>query len=310
MITVNLDTYPSKPPVSPKDTLKMSGLSSSRHARRPPTHPPRNPSPPRGCSLDSTTTPSLTITPTAAPPSSGTNNPAPHHHPPSRSSSSNPHAHAALELNRYTKIVRRLKWKLPFLSLAYHAAVAPADPSRVVAAEAELMFKMDFFEYYMLVERALVHLLGVFGITVSRGAGPRGGRQTDHLSGSRWGGGSEHRYHANVLAALDSRENPLRAALGTGEVRHQLRRAKDLRNRWKTAGEEEEEGSPRKTGPLESYDLERILSCIFDGFDEAFLLAQAYVYGEGGGMDVDAEEGGTEEQQWEFMVEAMDWEAV
>lgn len=287
----------------------MTGLSSSRHARRPPTHPPRNPSPPRGRSLDSTTTPSLTTPATAAPPSSSGTNPAAPHHPPSRPSSSNPHAHAALELNRYTKIVRRLKWKLPFLSLAYHAAVdrlSPADP-----AEAELMFKMDFFEYYMLIERALVHLLGVFGISVSRGGGggPRGRQQTD-LSGSRWG---EHRYHANVLAALDSRENPLRAALGTGEVRHQLRRAKDLRNRWKTVGEEDDEeggGSPRKTGPLESYDLERILSCIFDGFDEAFLLAQAYVYGEGGGMDVDAEEGGTEEQQWEFMVEAMDWEAV
>lgn len=293
----------------------MSGLSSSRHARRPPTHPPRNPSPPRGRSLDSTTTPSLTTpsltTPATAAPPSNTTNHAPHH-PPSRTSFPHAHAHAALELNRYTKIVRRLKWKLPFLSLAYHAAVDRLSPSRI--AEAELMFKMDFFEYYMLIERALVHLLGVFGITVTRGAGPRG-RQTTDLSGSRWGGGgSEHRYHANVLAALDSRENPLRAALGTGEVRHQLRRAKDLRNRWKTVGEEEkedkDEGSPRKTGPLESYDLERILSCIFDGFDEAFLLAQAYVYGQGGGMDVDAEEGGTEEQQWEFMVEAMDWEAV
>lgn len=298
----------------------MSGLSSSRHARRPPTHPPRNPSPPRGRSLDSTTTPSLTIpslttpsltTPATAAPPSNTTNHAPHH-PPSRTSFPHAHAHAALELNRYTKIVRRLKWKLPFLSLAYHAAVDRLSPSRI--AEAELMFKMDFFEYYMLIERALVHLLGVFGITVTRGAGPRGRQMTD-LSGSRWGGGgSEHRYHANVLAALDSRENPLRAALGTGEVRHQLRRAKDLRNRWKTVGEEEkedeDEGSPRKTGPLESYDLERILSCIFDGFDEAFLLAQAYVYGQGGGMDVDAEEGGTEEQQWEFMVEAMDWEAV
>ncbi|KAK0754908.1 hypothetical protein B0T18DRAFT_400265 [Schizothecium vesticola] len=298
----------------------MSGLSASRHAPRQTAHPTRNPTQPRGRSLDSSTTPSLTITPTAAPTSSGTN--SAHHHRPRRPSS--PHAHAALELNRYTKIVRRLKWKLPFLSLAYRAAVGPSLGQDV--AEAELMFKMDFFEYYMLVERALVHLLGVFGITVSRGGGGGGGRgRADGgsssrlpLSGSRWGGNGEHRYHANVLAALDSRENPLRAALGTGEVRHQLRRAKDLRNRWKTAGEEDEEegdgGSPRKRAVeaalLESYDLERILSCIFDGFDEAFLLAEAYVYGEGGGMDVDAEVEGTEEEQWEFMVEAMDWEAV
>ena len=298
----------------------MSGLSGSRHAPRQPVHPTRNQSAPRGRSLDSSSsTPSPTFTPTAAPTSINTN-PA-HHHSPPRSS---PHPHATLELNRYTKIVRRLKWKLPFLSLAYRAAVDPSLGQDV--AEAELMFKMDFFEYYMLVERALVHLLGVFGITVSRGGGgsggsgrgqPGGGGSSSRLplSGSRWGSG-EHRYHANVLAALDNRENPLRAALGSGEVRHQLRRAKDLRNRWKTAGEEEDEegGSPRKraaeAAPLESYDLERILSCIFDGFDEAFLLAEAFVSGEGGGMDVDAEVEGTEEEQWEFMVEAMDWEAV
>ncbi|KAK1835924.1 hypothetical protein QBC39DRAFT_274071 [Podospora conica] len=296
----------------------MSGLSSSRHApRHPHQSTRRNPSPPRGRSLETSNIPSLTIPPPAAP--TGTN-PAAHHRQPTPSPSSpRLHALAALELNRYTKIVRRLKWKLPFLSLAYRAAVAPG------ATEAELMFKMDFFEYYMLLERALVHLLGVFGITVSRGGGPAAarGRQQQQLSGSRWGGGGgEHRYHANVLAALDSRDNPLRAALGTGEVRHQLSRAKDLRNRWKTAGDEDEDDagsrSPRKraaaAAPLESYDLERILSCIFDGFDEAFRLAEAYVYAERNGMDVDAERceaaRGTEEEQWEFMVDAMDWEAV
>ncbi|KAJ4392384.1 hypothetical protein N0V85_007097, partial [Neurospora sp. IMI 360204] len=76
------------------------------------------------------------------------------------------------ELIRYTKIVRRLKWKLPFLASGYALALKGRDPkhgdaviSGGVLNEGEIMFKLDFFEYYMLIERALVHLLGVFGIT-------------------------------------------------------------------------------------------------------------------------------------------------
>lgn len=201
------------------------------------------------------------------------------------------------------------------------------------------MFKLDFFEYYMLVERALVHLQGVFGVSISRGS-PRAGAG---LAGSVWRGGTssnnddtknvaEHRYHANVLAALDSPENPLHAILGVGEVRRQLSRAKDLRNRWKTAAEEHDEAAaaagekhgaggvgsssrarspngrtPKVPAPLETYNLEHILATIFDGFDAAFLVAEQHVRG-GSNESVDLEM--TEEQQWEFMVDAMDWEAV
>lgn len=202
------------------------------------------------------------------------------------------------------------------------------------------MFKLDFFEYYMLLERALVHLQAVFGIVIGRGGlGGRGGGGGG-LAGSLHGGGGgglgeggggvyAHRYHANVLSALDKTDNPLHEVLGTGEVRKQLGRAKDLRNRWKMAGEEEEEGQgngegtsvvrrgnmmlPRKVaGPLESYDLERILKAIFEGFDAAYLVAERYVKGgDEGTLDLtDAEMTISEEEQWEFMVDAMDWEAV
>ncbi|OIW29451.1 hypothetical protein CONLIGDRAFT_327105 [Coniochaeta ligniaria NRRL 30616] len=240
------------------------------------------------------------------------------------------------ELTRYTKIVRRLKWKLPYLASGYRQAVDRVGPHadhQSRAQEAELMFKIDFFEYYMLIERALVHLLGVFGISVS----PSFSR---HHYKSETGTGTPdagyyHRYHANVLEALDSPENPLHEVLGVGEVRRQLWRAKDLRNRWKNVDDPAAAGGEGRNGnykgaavesaPLESYDLEHILVIIFEGFDRAFIVAEQYVLeemqrgraveggdGENGAVDVmdGFEMAATEEEQWEFMVEAMDWEAV
>ncbi len=229
-----------------------------------------------------------------------------------------------------------------------------ADPAAV--AEAELMFKLDFFEYYMLIERAVVHLLGVFGVEVPHGRGHEqyqdqqrqngevGGRGGDKkgLAKSVWRQRSEgrHRYHANVLAALDRAESPLHGTLGSGEVRVQLGRAKELRNRWKRAGEEDgdgdgdgQDGDARRAGrsperewrarkmgaPLDSYRLEYMLEVVFRGFDEAFQVAEAYVRG---GLDwaeecdtdmlevMDWAGAGDDEDQWEFMVEAMDWQAV
>ncbi|KAB5550901.1 hypothetical protein GE09DRAFT_1124110 [Coniochaeta sp. 2T2.1] len=243
------------------------------------------------------------------------------------------------ELTRYTKIVRRLKWKLPYLASGYRQAVDRVGPhiDQSAVAEAELMFKIDFFEYYMLIERALIHLLGVFGITVSRSAF---GSQALQRSSSSGGANTNtpigpgiygHRYHANVLEALDNPENPLHEALGSGDVRRQLWRAKDLRNRWKNVDAEGEgrngnyKGPAKDPAPLESYDLERMLEIIFQGFDRAFVVAEQYVIGEmqkgnmvegGNGQNVTGEMlngddmAATEEEQWEFMVEAMDWEAV
>jgi hypothetical protein len=216
------------------------------------------------------------------------------------------------------------------------------------------MFKLDFFEYYMLIERALVHLLGVFGVDVPRGGATAaaaaqqppevGGEKNKNkmgLAGSVWREG-RHRYHANVLAALDREDSPLRGTLGTGDVRAQLGRAKDLRNRWKTAGDEDEDGredrgsgnrSPTKrdgasperkwrtkkvAAPLDSYRLEHMLEVIFAGFDEAFKIAERSIRGNMSWADevdmemLEAADGAAadDEDQWEFMVEAMDWEAV
>ncbi|KAK3359413.1 hypothetical protein B0T25DRAFT_532870 [Lasiosphaeria hispida] len=302
----------------------MPGLANSRHAPRNDVSRSNTSIPPPA--------PPLTITP--APTGNGISCST------SRGPSPHPSSLATHELSRYTKIVRRLKWKLPFLATAYRQAVSRVgqDPGHV--AEAELMFKLDFFEYYMLVERALVHLLGVYGIEIQRGArrpmnsegGNRGvnsslwsgsdGRTTtsndDNGGGARAAAG--HRYHANVLEALDNRDSPLHATLGAGEVRRQLGRAKDLRNRWKTAADDVDDGGvgPGRNGklaaPLETYDFERILTDIFDGFDAAYLVAERFVLGDAGDastdMALDLEGRMTEEEQWEFMVDAMDWEAV
>ncbi|GKT94913.1 fungal specific transcription factor [Colletotrichum tofieldiae] len=204
---------------------------------------------------------------------------------------------AQQEFKRYIQIVRRLKWKLPYLSHGYHHAIArPGDPlygGETDAEEAELMFKLDFYEYYMLLERALVHLMGVFGITVSRdgwvASAPRRANGAQQAT---------HTYHQNVIAALEREDNPLHEALGTGEVLFHLSRAKELRNRWKYAEEgararaNGEVGRERAgTAPLESYDLDKIFRYVFAGFDAGYAVAERRVAEEaaaGGGRGREA----------------------
>ncbi|EGO61375.1 hypothetical protein NEUTE1DRAFT_77340 [Neurospora tetrasperma FGSC 2508] len=307
---------PAKAPVnppSPPRTQVSPQLQPQAGAQRKPSVVAPSPPPP--------------ITTTSIPIRTTTSNTSPTPKSPVRVSPSAKH-----ELIRYTKIVRRLKWKLPFLASGYALALKGRNPkhgdaviSGGVLNEGEIMFKLDFFEYYMLIERALVHLLGVFGITVSGN-----GIQGKGLAGRNGGGKFQHRYHAHVLEAFDSPVHPLHDILGKGEVRKQLQRAKDLRNRWKTADSEAEEKERVKlTAPLESYDVEKMLETIFQGFDAAFLIAEWHVRDKEGGLekgaqsslnwaDDDDEDGDAtmmdwaaqEADQWEFMVDAMDWEAV
>jgi hypothetical protein len=210
-----------------------------------------------------------------------------------------------------------------------------------------MMFKLDFFEYYMLLERALVHLLGVFGLSISSTTttttgGTESAKGQEGLRGSRWKQG--HRYHANVLEALDVPTNPLHDVLGQGEVRRQLGRAKDLRNRWKGVDDSEQPsagvngngkrgdgekwlGTKKVPAPLESYDLANMLKSISDGFGAGFEVAERFVLSEKGAGDMDMfwedgrvidwseevesmDEMEKDEEGWEFMVDAMDWEAV
>lgn len=241
------------------------------------------------------------------------------------------------ELSRFMKIARRMRWKLPFLGQGYRAATDRALNTPDDRAEAELMFKLDFFEYYMLLERALVHLMGVFGVKITGAF--RSGTRTPNENGR--GGAdaagqqhqqpqSDHRFHANVLDALDDPRNPLHPVLGAGDARYALARAKELRNRWKNADEPDSVVASAAAAkqasaarPLEDYDLERILENIFTGLEGAYVIADRYVAGvralaaERGMAAPGAASSGTatpdtaaEEAQWGFMVDAMDWEAV
>ncbi|KAM0274879.1 hypothetical protein ACHAQH_007768 [Verticillium albo-atrum] len=301
--------------------IKPGGLSSSKWAsatspawssRGSPTYAPRGPAPRETSAITPAT--QWWETPNPEPKLRDPDAPAPN-----AKTTTTPPAPPLLstaqrELRRYVQIVRRMKWKLPYLQDGYRRALTGED-------DAELMFKLDFYEYYMLLERALVHLLGVFGVGVSReGAGPGAG-----------GVNGTHRYHQNVLAALEREGNPLRGALGTGDVKMYLGRAKELRNRWKYAEGEGAPTQPQPQGhrgapmgisgraPLESYDLDSMFGFIFGGFDQGYVIAEAWVaelasranmVPSVGGEGVAAKMAVDREEEFDFMVDAMDWEAV
>ncbi|EEY23275.1 conserved hypothetical protein [Verticillium alfalfae VaMs.102] len=133
--------------------------------------------------------------------------------------------------------------------------------------------------------------------------------------------------------AHERADNSLRAALGTGDVRVFLGRAKELRNRWKYAEGDEPStaqqppllkgptrGSITGRAPLESYDLDSMFGHIFGGFDQGYGIAEAWVAelasradmvpaaaadgAAGADMAID------DDEEFDFMVDAMDWEAV
>lgn len=115
--------------------------------------------------------------------------------------------------------------------------------------EAERQFKIDFHEFYALLERGLLYLLGVWGIVITSSApttieheqnkqatrphSQANGSAATIIGDSRTFHGASHRFHANVLAALDHPSNPLHAILGTGDTRAYIGVAKEFRNKWK-----------------------------------------------------------------------------
>lgn len=140
------------------------------------------------------------------------------------------------------------------------------------------MFRVDFFEWYVLLERCLVALLASVGVEVSAGFDPSRtgkGDETADLGGG-WeqaGGGGDavtgsnsiigdknvfsgygHRFHQNVLEALDTTEeqgNSLHAVLGVGKFREYLGLCKAFRNRWKDAEVEDNNGDEAHYGDSE-----------------------------------------------------------
>jgi hypothetical protein len=61
---------------------------------------------------------------------------------------------------------------------------------------------------------------------------------------------------------------------------------------------------------LESYDLEGILTSIFNGLEQGHALAQQHVSRKSPEMEIQVTAGEDTEADWDFIVDAMDWEAV
>lgn len=212
----------------------------------------------------------------------------------------------------------RLKWKIPFLEIGYRVALDRiGKPQQEIDAN-EIHFKLDFHEFYMLIERAVVHLMGVYGIIIyaqpdTNGNGyGLGNNPPDNNPSTFRDRGQRHRYHENVLLALDNPANPLHGTLGHPEVRKQLGRAKELRNRWKNA--DDSEPSRYMLAPLESYNLEEILQTVLAALEQAYFIAEQHVRQRNPGVDqhhpVSTADWTTDSDDWEFMVDAMDWEVV
>jgi hypothetical protein len=249
-----------------------------------------------------------------------------------------------VELSRHKKLLARLKWKSHLLVLSHQrvtqAMQAPgAETNSLSATEAETMFKLDFFEFYVLLERVLLHLLGVFNISVSPHV-VKGAAEDAEVSGnpstqdvpangapiigsSSFDRSYNHRFHANVLQALDRPSNPFHAALGTGEVRYYLGIAKESRNRWKDAEEQQSQGGAipdhnelKHQRMLKNVDLEAMLACILEALDKAQDVAEEHVRtggqrmnGTNGFPDVGVTmEDDMEDAPLEVTPDAMEWE--
>lgn len=198
--------------------------------------------------------------------------------------------------HRFEQACQRLRWKYIDLESSYQRALSPQDYG-FSAQDAEVNFKVDFHEFYVRIEQALVFVLLVFDITVPRGSG--GPRSQ-----------AAHTYHHNVLKTLDEEDNPLHGALGGGDVNHALWKAKELRNRWKDADATE----GKETPPLKMYDLTWIVGQVLGGLEAAYGIAAGRIeqlkmegneHAENGGASGGIDNG----DGWEWMVEPMDWEA-
>lgn len=203
------------------------------------------------------------------------------------------------QLDKLKRLIDRLSWKSHTLvftqsvALQSGAAMANAESSY---AQPTTMFKLDFFEYYALLERILVLFLGFHRVPLPPASNkPNGSSTLLPISGKSGGNSWGHRYHESVLEALEgakARGNGLEA-LGNEEVIAVLRRAKGFRNRWKDADEQVVPAWEWQREEVEELRLVELLEVVLQALERAYRGAEASLAGEvnGGGVGDGGETG-------------------
>ncbi|ORY07300.1 hypothetical protein BCR34DRAFT_518478 [Clohesyomyces aquaticus] len=258
----------------------------------------------------------------------------------------------AQEKEKVTRLLFRLRWKAESLMASYNRALdilrptvgdfavpqrrysfivgpgvssgtgTPHEQAREAGMQkrrAESMFKLDFFEFYALLERYITQCLAILGVYVTASAlgannglrlltNPAAVRPSARPNGPNHVHYS-HRFHENLLETLDQQENPLHQALGTQDVRIQLGLAKEYRNKWKAADEKLtlSKWTPENdTIELKDLNLEKMLMTIFQGLEDARSIAQQShghnnVLFDQDGMEIDEDS-----IPYEYMYDAME----
>jgi hypothetical protein len=232
------------------------------------------------------------------------------------------------EKERATRLLGRLGWKAELLMVSYFKALeiqnaAAHHSAPAASSHAESMFKVDFFEFYTLLERYITVCLSVLGVSISASV-PRNVNALRYITNPdlhRTRPLASHAFHANLLEALDDENCPLHASLGVQDVRIQLGLAKDYRNAWKDAGEKTgakwdgEETEARRNVSLVDLELEYMLRLLVVGCEHANDVVQAFEgKSNAGGFDssdfepreFEGMSGGWDDAPDEFMHDAME----
>ncbi|CAG5185466.1 uncharacterized protein ALTATR162_LOCUS11313 [Alternaria atra] len=240
------------------------------------------------------------------------------------------------EKGRVTRLLGRVRWKAEMLMVSYMrtmeivqaAAQQNGDHksqhamgSGASSKQAESMFKVDFFEFYTLLERYITDCLAIFGVSVSASA-PRTNfnalRYETNPDLHRTRPMASHAFHANLLEALDDEKCPLAGSLGLQDVRVQLGIAKEYRNAWKDADSKASVSSvdARANISLQDLQLEHMLRNIIGGCDLAHEVVQQHSDGTTNGRSLTSQDfepttyGYTsmeiEDTPFEYMDDAMD----
>jgi hypothetical protein len=166
-------------------------------------------------------------------------------------------------------------------SVSGYPTQRPQPQTDFVQKQAISMFKVDFFEFYTLLERYITDCLAIFGVSVSASIPRQNFNALRYETNSdlhRMRPMASHAFHANLLEALDDEKCPLAGSLGLQDVRVQLGIAKEYRNAWKDADSQASilNGDSHAKMQLQDLQLEKMLRNIIGGCDLAHGVVQEH----------------------------------